>query len=308
MNKPQVIVIAGGTGLIGSKLAIHLASEGHTVRVLSRKPDKFIHKNIISAYFWDIKNKRVDIDAFEQATVLINLCGENIASERWTETRKKQLKLSRTEPVKFLYSCLQKSKHKLEHYIGASATGYYGAVTSDNIFTEYDPPAHDFLGKLCIAWETAHNRMQKIAPTVSITRISPVLSTSGGMLPKLANPVKYGLAASIGSGKQFVPWIHIEDFCRMTNHIIDHKREGIYNAVAPEQVNYNNFIKKLTKQLNRPRLFPNIPSIALKLGLGEMATMLLTGSPISCKKIESENFQFKYKTLTEALANLYSKK
>lgn len=308
MNKSQTIVIAGGSGLVGRKLSLLLKEEGHAVRVLTRNPEHFALKNIIPAYSWNVERKEIDHAVFAGADVLINLCGTGIADSRWTDDRKMEIKNSRVMPVKFLLPYLQKTNHTLKHYIGASATGYYGAVSTDYVFSEFDPPAHDFLGKTCIAWETAHNRMQKLVDKVTIIRIPPVLSSEGGMLPKVAKSIKIGAGAVIGSGKQYLPWVHINDLCRVFIHVVDHTREGVYNAVAPDHITNKEFTKALARVLHRPLLLPKVPEMVLRLSLGEMADLMLKGSRVSSRKIESENFHFKFDSINKALGNIYANK
>ena len=213
---------------------------------------------------------------------------------------------SRVLSARTLYNNLEPG-HKLKALISASAIGYYGAVTGSEIFVESDPPGNDFLGEVCKNWESATAQFsQKGIRTVSI-RMGVVLSARGGALSRLAPLAKMGLSAPVGSGKQYMPWIHIDDLCEIfIKSIEDEEMKGAYNAVSPEQVTNRDLTRQLAKSLDKPFWLPNIPALLMRILYGQMAVMLLEGSRVSPGKIMEAGFSFQYPELEKALKQIYS--
>ncbi len=296
------ILITGGTGLIGKALSEKLINAGHTVRILSRTPKQ--HKNK-EAFFWDVENKKIDESAFDGIEHIVHLAGEGVASKRWTIKRKKEIVDSRINSMQFILEIIRKKNLHLKSFVGASAVGIYGMKTSEKIFTETDKGAHDFLSHTCTLWENSYNEIPKFSDKMSVIRIGVVLSKNGGALERLLPLFKLGLGSAVGSGKQYMPWIHIDDLVNVFyNALFSQSVSGTYNAVAPQHVTSKQFSAQLATVLSKPFFLPNVPVFALKLVFGEMANVLLEGSRVSSQKLEATGFLFKYPDLFTALKNV----
>jgi len=288
------ILITGGTGLVGKRLAEMLTATSHEVVILSRNPK---NKN---EFKWDITKNYIDKKVFRNVDYIVHLAGAGIADKKWTNKRKKIIIDSRVESANLLYSAVQENNITLKGFISASGIGYYGAITTDKIFEETDTYGNDYLGNVCRKWENAAQQFKTLKVPVTILRTGIVLSKNGGALEKMKTPV----ISPLGSGKQYLPWIHIDDLCKMYIDAIEGKLIGIYNAVAPEHQTSKTFSKTLAKSIKRPFARISVPGFMLKLMFGDMAIILLEGSRISSKKVKKYNFTFKFKTLKKALNNL----
>tara|TARA_R110001632_G_scaffold43376_1_gene109943 strand:- start:92746 stop:93663 length:918 start_codon:yes stop_codon:yes gene_type:complete len=292
------VLITGGTGLIGKRLSSLLASKGYEVRVLSRSKSPESEYN---TFIWNVKDQFIEEEAFHDLDYIIHLAGAGIADKKWSEKRKKEIIDSRVQSTNLLYNTSKRLKTPLKAFISASATGYYGSVTTATIFTEIDQPATDFLGKVCRLWEESIFQFKKDKTRTVALRTGIVLSNDGGALRKMKTP----MITPLGNGKQYMPWIHIDDLCEMyIKAIEDEDLDGAYNAIAPEhQTNYS-FSKAIAKTFKRPFLPIGAPSFILKIVFGEMATIILNGSRVSSDKIEKTGFKFKFNSLDKALKNL----
>ena len=288
------ILITGGTGLVGKRLTEMLTATNHEVVILSRNPK---NKN---EFKWDITKNYIDKKVFRNIDYIVHLAGAGIADKKWTNKRKKIIIDSRVESANLLYSAVQENNITLKGFISASGIGYYGAITTDKIFEETDTYGNDYLGNVCRKWENAAQQFKTLKVPVTILRTGIVLSKNGGALEKMKTPV----ISPLGSGKQYLPWIHIDDLCKMYIDALEGKLIGIYNAVAPEHQTSKTFSKTLAKSIKRPFARISVPSIMLKLMFGDMAIILLEGSRISSKKVQKDNFTFKFKTLKKALNHL----
>lgn len=288
------ILITGGTGLVGSRLTEMLVDKNHEVVVLSRNPK---NKN---EFKWDISKAFIDEKVFENTDYIIHLAGAGIADERWSEKRKQLIIDSRVESANLLFHKVKEHKIKLKGFISASGIGYYGAFTSDKIFEETDKVGNDFLGEVCEKWEAAALQFEQLNINVSILRTGIVLSKNGGALEKMKTPV----ISPLGSGKQYLPWLHIDDLCEMYIKAIEDNLKGIFNAVAPEHQTSTTFSKALAKSISKPYVGICVPSFMLKLLFGDMSKILLEGSRVSSNKIEKNGYSFQFKTLEKALNNL----
>jgi len=228
------------------------------------------------------------------------LAGAGIADERWTKERKKVIIDSRVESANLLFETVKKENINLKGFISASGSGYYGAFTTDKIFTETDKVGKDFLGAVCEKWENAAHQFEELKVPVTILRTGIVLSEKGGALEKMRLPI----ISPLGSGKQYMPWIHIDDLCKMYIQAIESNLIGVYNAVAPEHHTSTTFSKVLAKSIGRPYVGICVPSFMLKLLFGDMSKILLEGSRISAKKIEEKGYSFRFETLKKALNNV----
>ncbi|TXK47130.1 TIGR01777 family protein [Pontibacter qinzhouensis] len=301
---PCKILITGGSGLVGSRLSEMLIDLGYEVAHLSRNPDKFSN---YKTFKWDIKHPHIDDNAITWADYIVHLSGAGITDEKWTEEHKKEILNSRVNSTHLLYSCLQKTDHHVKGFIAASGIGIYGD-SGDQLMSEESMYADDFLAEVCKAWEGATWEIRDLGLRTVIFRTGIVLSTKGGALPQLARPVKMMAGAPLGSGKQYMSWIHIDDACRLyIKAIEDTQFEGVYNAVAPHPVTNSEFTKQLAQVMHRPLVLPKVPAFALNLLLGEMSGVILGGQRVSANKVLQTGFTFEYSQLPEALKSFFSK-
>ena len=296
--KMEKVLITGGSGLIGRRLSFLLKSRGYEVRILSRSNNP---KNNYKTFVWNVSEQYINDSAFEGLNHIIHLAGAGIADKRWSEKRKKEIIASRVASTNLLYNSVKRLKIPLNSFISASATGYYGAVTSETIFEEKDKPAKDFLGKVCSLWEDSIFQFNEIKIRTVALRTGIVLSKDGGALKKMKTPI----ITSLGNGKQYMPWIHIDDLCELyIKAIEDEQFKGAFNAVSPEHISNLSFSKKISKIFNYPFLALGAPSLILQIVFGEMSTIILNGSRISANKIKQAGFKFKFENLEKALKNL----
>lgn len=298
------ILIAGGSGLVGTQLTQLLLAQGHTVAWLTRTANK-TNKFNVPCFAWNINQQTIDPKAFENCDVVINLAGEGIADKRWTAARKQLIINSRVLSTQLLVTYLNTQPHHVTAFVSASAVGYYGATTHIQVLTETTAAATDFLGTCCLAWENEIIKLNNIRTV--ILRIGIVLTAKGGALPQMAMPVKLCVGSALGTGTQNLPWIHSADLCAMFAQASTNTNyNGVYNAVAPtaEQCTNAEFTKAIAQQLHRPFWPINVPTFALKLIVGEMAAVVVNGNKISNTKIENEGFRYEYPTLNVALKNL----
>jgi uncharacterized protein (TIGR01777 family) len=297
----EKVLITGASGLLGNAIIENLKQEDFEIITLSRtkKSDK-------NAFTWNVEKGEIDEEAVKKADYIIHLAGEGIADKKWTDKRKKQIIESRTKSTQLLLKAIKNSGVNIKAFISASAVGYYGAINSEKIFTENDLPANDFLGQSCKAWEDSVDEISKLGIRTVKFRIGVVLSNKGGALPKMAAPFKYYMGAILGNGKQYIPWVHINDVAKAFVFAIKNKNlSGAYNLVAPNGgVSNKEFSKTLSKVLSKPMFLPPVPSFALKFVLGEMADVVLKGSRVSSKKLVDSGFNFDYNDLEMALQSL----
>jgi uncharacterized protein len=297
----EIVLITGGSGLIGHQLSKKLKERGYEVAFLSRKK-KLLPG--ITVYNWDLKKHEIEKEAIELSDHIIHLAGANVSSKRWSKKRKKIIVESRTKSAELLFERVKNTGH-LKTFISSSAIGFYGTLTSDKIFTEADPPGHDFLAETCRLWEEAADKFQDYGIRAVKIRSGIVLSNKGGALQKMLAPIEIGLGSAIGNGQQYMPWIHIDDLCEIyIKALEDSKMKGAYNAVAPDDKTNKEFNQAIARVLNEPFWFPNTPGFFLKLIFGKMANIITKGSRISPKKIMETGFHFKFPDLESALKDL----
>ncbi|MBK0380500.1 TIGR01777 family oxidoreductase [Mucilaginibacter segetis] len=300
MNKG--ILITGGSGLLGRELTALLLSKGYTVNHLSRTPGKIAQ---VKTYLWDIKKGEIDEACLDGVETIIHLAGAGIADKRWTDERKKLLIESRTKSIGLIYDLMKRKPNHVNTVISASATGYY-SDRGDELLTERSAPAHDFLGSCCVAWEKAVDQGEALGLRVVKFRTGVVLTKDGGALPQLALPVKFGAGSPLGSGKQWIPWIHHRDVIAMYLYGLQNQSlKGVFNMVAPQPVTNQQMTKAVARQLHKPMWLPNVPAFILKLIFGEMATVVLGSTRVSAKKIEDTGFKFTFPDISAALKAIY---
>lgn len=300
-----IILISGGTGLVGKALTKRLISEGHEVRILSRSPKSSTQ---MKSFYWNVEKIEIDEKAFDGVEHIVHLAGSGIADKRWTDDRKQDIIDSRVNSMKLITDVVKKKNIQLKSFVGASAIGIYGMTTSEKIYTETDKGKDDFLTQSCEQWENSYQDIQVFSNKNCIIRIGVVLSKNGGALKKLLPLFNFGLGSAVGSGKQYMPWIHIDDLATIFyNALFNPKLAGTYNAVSGQSTTNFEFSKQLAKILSKPFFLPNVPSFLLKLVFGEMANVLLEGSQVSNKRLLETGIELKYPTITVALEQLLAK-
>jgi uncharacterized protein len=296
------VLITGGNGLIGQHLCRRLKERGYDVGILSRTTKE---GSDVPVYTWNPEKMEMDSRAIFTADYIVHLAGVNIGEKRWTARQKKAIMDSRVRTAQLIHKTVKEQKKLPRAFISASAIGYYGAVTSDKIYTESDPPADDFLGEVCKKWEEAARLFKESGIRTVIVRTGVVLTKEKGILSRLMIPVQLGLGAALGSGRQYMPWIHIEDLCGIyIKAIEDLHMEGAYNAVAPDDRTNKEFTMTLVRILKKPYWLPGIPSGFIRLLFGKMSGMLLKGSRVSANKIRQAGYSFLFPTLENALKDL----
>ncbi|MHC0448295.1 TIGR01777 family oxidoreductase [Flavobacterium sp. 3-218] len=296
----QNVLLTGGTGFIGKHLTDVLIEAGFSVSILSRSNREDTPR--VTYYKWDIKKNYIDKNAILNADYIIHLAGEGIVEKRWTKRRKKAIIESRVRPVEMIYSILEMNNKKLEAFVSASGIGIYGAVTSHKICTENTPPANDFLGITCQKWEEATDKIGSLNIRTVKVRTGIVLGKNEGFLKKMIPTFKSGFGAVLGSGKQYLPWIHIEDLCQIyLKSIVDTKLEGAYNACVTDNTTNSRFSKIMAKLYDYTIWLPKVPPFVLKILLGEMSIAVLTGQRVSSEKIQKTGFEFQSTDLEKTL-------
>ncbi len=296
----QNVLIAGGTGLIGSRLTELLSQKNYSVSYLSRNK---IPKNNVSVYRWNPFEGIIENGAIENADHIINLAGTGIGYRAWTNNRRHQIISSRINAARTINSALKRNSHHVKSIICASAIGYY-KKNSNEVMTEAGESDPDFLSYATQQWEAASRQFEATGIRTTIFRVGIVLSLKGGALAEMYKPLKFFMATYFGSGKQIYSWIHIDDLCRMfIKAIEDEKIYGVYNAVAPNPVSNKIFMKTLAKVKGGFSLPVPIPSIMMKLILGERASVVLDGQNVSGKKMLDAGFEFQFPELNDALKN-----
>lgn len=296
------VLIGGGSGLLGTAIRELLEQKGHRVAVLSRKENA----EGVKTFRWNVAERSIDDKAIDFADAVINLAGTNLAGKRWTLEQKKNIINSRVKSTGFLAATVERLQKPLRAFVSASAIGYYGSVTyTDKVFTEEDPPGKDFLGQTCEIWEKAADLfMQMYIRTVKL-RVGVVLSENGGMLKEVLPVFNKSLGAPLGSGKQYLPWVHIDDVAAMFVFALENSNlSGSYNAVAPKPVSNKTFTHRLNEVLGKKTRLPNVPGFILKMLFGGSATLMLDGTPISSEKIQKAGYNFQFEELQPALEDI----
>jgi hypothetical protein len=296
------VLITGGTGLVGTRLTEILQQNDYEVIFLSRKRED----GKIKKYQWDIPKKQLDEEALQRADYIINLAGAGVFDHKWSKEFKKEILESRTESVKLIAEKLAKIQHHVKAFVSASAIGYYGADTGDKLIDENFKPGKDFLAEVVSKWEKEKELLVELKIRTVSFRIGIVLSNKGGALEKLLGPIKMNAGSALGSGKQFISWIHIDDLCYIfLKALEDQNMQGVYNAVAPNPVTNEELTKEAAAAIGKSIILPNVPSFALKMMLGsERANVLLGGNKISVEKLQKAGYKFRFPELKTALVDL----
>jgi uncharacterized protein (TIGR01777 family) len=299
------IVLAGGSGFLGRKLQARLERDGHQVLVLTRHPKPGIATDVQ----WQPNGSRGTwADRLDGSEAVINLAGENLGAKRWTKERKQVLRESRLVATRTLVDAVKKSQTPPRVFVNASAIGYYGPRKDERI-TERTAPGHDALAQLCVAWEREAAQMANDPRTrLAIIRTGLPLSPDGGVLRELLLPFKLGFGATLSSGRQFMSWVHIDDWIELVVWLIaTADAHGPFNVTAPTPVTNREFTKTLARVLHRPALF-RAPGNLLKLVIGEYAELAITGQRVLPAHAERMGFQFRFRELEPALRDLLEKR
>ena len=294
------ILLTGGTGLIGQALCQHWQGQGHELWVWSRDPHK-VQRLCSGARS---VQRLQELDPAQPFDAVVNLAGAPIADRPWTAARRALLWRSRVELTRQLVDWIGQQPTAPRVLLSASAVGWYGDQ-GDTLLTEASPPGGtDFGSTLCIAWEQEAERASTHGVRVACLRIAPVLAPQGGMLARLLLPFRLGLGGRLGSGQQWMPWIHLDDLVGLFDHLLrSNDAQGAFNACAPEAVRNSDFTRALGQALHRPTLLP-APAWALRLALGEMSVLLLGGQHLQPQRTQASGFRWRYPRLESALAAL----
>lgn len=299
------ILIAGGTGLIGRHLSEMLTAQGHTIHLLSRTASPNAK---YKTFVWDVMKGEIDEASLASADFVINFAGAGIADKRWTDKRKKLIIESRVKGNELLAKVLPKYPN-VKAYISASAIGYYGDRGVELLPESAAPGKDGFLSESVVAWEDSIGEVASTGLRTVTIRIGIVLSTKGGALEKLLLPFNFWLGVYFGNGEQIYSWIHIEDLCKMFIMAMENEQmKGVYNGVAPNPVTNKAFTEITAKALDKSALLVPSPSFAMRLAMGEMADVVLSGSNVSSKKIETDGFHFEHPQLKSALKDILARK
>ena len=297
------ILITGGSGTLGSALTQKLLKNNIEVVHLTREKNS---KNDVKNYLWDWSKNEIDENCLIGVTHIVHLAGAGIAEKAWTKRRKNIIVKSRVLTARLLLSKINALDLNLSAFISASAVGYYGAQISEKTFIETDKSYKDFMGNCCKQWENAADKFNSIT-RVSKFRLGVILDKNSGALFKIARMVKNRIGSPLGNGKQYMPWIHLEDAVNLFYFaIMNNEIKGTFNAVSQEIITNKELTFKIGKVLNRKIWMPNVPSFVLKFIYGEMSDTILKGVKVSNEKIKSLNFKFKYEKVDEALRAIYS--
>jgi uncharacterized protein len=303
------VIVTGGTGLMGSALVRSLTQDGHRVTVLSRSPNaqqKETNGNV-QLVGWDARTAQGRGELADGADAIVNLAGSGISDGRWTESRKRLILESRVNAGRAVMEAIRAATQKPKVLIQISGVGYYGP-SGDQILTEDASPGNDFLSRVCFEWEASTAGASQLGVRRPVLRTGVVLSSKGGALPKMRLPFQFYVGGPLGSGKQYFPWIHIDDQIRAIRYLIDYPdADGPYNLAAPNPPTNAQFSRDLGKAMGRPSLMP-VPGFGLKILFGEMSTVLLDGQRVAPQRLQAAGFNFSYVDAVTAIQDILENK
>lgn len=297
------VLITGATGLVGSAIVKLCHTKAIDVNYLTTSKSKLSNEDNYKGFYWNPNENEIDPNCVKDVDAIIHLVGASI-SKRWTKKHKQAIMDSRLKTTALLHETVKNNPNNITQIVSASAVGFYPDSLT-NYYTEDQTHVNSsFLGQVVESWERAVDTFTTLNISVSKVRIGLVFSEKGGAFPKIIQPIKYGAGAPLGTGEQWMSWIHLDDLARLFLHVIEKNLEGIYNGVSPNPVTNKELTKAAATKLNRPLFLPNVPKFAMKLVLGEMHIILFESQRVSSKKIENTGFFFEYVTLDKALEEL----
>ena len=296
------ILITGATGTLGKSLVPSLLGDGHRVNVLSRKRTSIEGAEV---FLWDVNRQKLDINSLEGVDTIIHLAGEPVAGPRWTNERKQQIIDSRVLSTSLLIQTLRKNPQQVKHFISSSAVGYYGDC-GDEILTERHENGYGFLAECCEKWEQAADAVTDLNIRLVKIRTGFVLKNGEGGLAAMDKPIRFFAGAPLGSGTQWVPWIHIQDIVRIYKAAVGNlEMQGAYNACAPHPVTNATLTKSIANTLNRPVWPFKVPEFVLNQLMGEMSSIALMSTNTSAQRLLDSGFHFNFTQLEPALKDIY---
>jgi uncharacterized protein (TIGR01777 family) len=298
------VLITGATGLVGQEIVKRCHAQNIQVNYLTTSKSKLVKNENYQGFYWQPDIKEIDLDCFKNVEAIINLAGATI-SKRWTPSYKKIILSSRKNSAQLLFESLKSIDHNVKQIVSASAIGLYPDSLTNYYTEDFNViTPNSFLSEVVEVWEKAVDRFSELNIKVAKIRIGLVLSSQGGAMSEMVKPIKFGLGAAFGSGKQWQSWIHLEDLSQIFMFALIEHLEGVFNAVAPNPATNYELSKNIATTLGRPFFLPNIPKVFMKLVLGEMHVLLFESQRVSSKKIEDAGFNFKFHHLQPALNNL----
>ena len=294
------VTVTGATGFIGRQLLAALAARNCSLRALSRRGRAGLPADV-RVSVWDPAGGEPPSESVQDADVVVHLAGEPVA-QRWTAEAKSRIRASRIEGTRNLVRALARLKRRPAALVCASAIGYYGDC-GDELLTEDSPPGDDFLASLCVAWESEALAAEALGLRVARVRIGIVLEPHGGTLARMLPPFRLGLGGRIGSGKQWMSWIHAHDLVNLICHAVESPIAGPLNATAPTPATNSEFTRALGRALHRPAIFP-LPPLFLRAVFGEMAEILFASQRVAPARAQAEGFRFEFPQLGPALEDL----
>lgn len=297
------VLITGATGMIGSELASLFLQNGISVHYLTTSKKEIKSENNFHGFYWNPEQGIIDENCMLGVDSIIHLAGATI-SKRWTESYKQEIIESRIVSANLLYKLLKNNPHQVRQFVSASAIGIYPDSLSKTYTEDEKTVDASFLRNVVVKWEESVDKFRLLDIKVCKIRTGLVLSKKGGMLQELLKPIKMGVGSPFGTGKQWQSWIHIHDLVHLYFFVVQNQWQGIYNAVAPNPVTNAALTAAVAKKLHKPFFMPNIPKFLMKIILGEMHILLFTSQKVSAQKAIDNGFEFRYKTLETALADL----
>ena len=298
------VIITGGTGLIGRALTASLAADGHEAVVLSRNRRQVTGLPAgVRVEGWDTQTPAGWGALVDGAEAVVNLAGENLSAWLWTDAQKERIRASRLNAGRAVVQAIEAAAHKPRVVVQASGVGYYGSH-GDEELTEDDEPGQGFLPELAVEWENVTLPVEELGVRRVIVRSGGVLSGDGGLLPKALIPFRLFAGGPVGSGKQWVPWIHIADEVRAIRFLLEREEaRGPFNLVSPQPVTNADFGKALARAVGRPFLMP-APAFAVRAALGELSSVILEGQRALPKRLSELGFTFQFESINSSLQDL----
>lgn len=297
------VLITGATGLVGHEITRVCHQSNINVNYLTTNRDKIKIEENYKGFFWNPGSGEIDLDCFEEVEVIIHLAGASIA-KRWTKKYKKEIIDSRVLTTALILESLKTIQHTVRHIVSASAVGIYPDSFQKYYMEDAEEKSTDFLGEVVKQWEAAVMEFKNHQIEVSLLRIGLVLASSGGAFPKISKPVKQGLGAVFGNGKQWQSWIHLEDLALLFMFVVEEELKGVFNAVAPNPVSNKKLTHIIATKVGKKIVLPNVPKFVMRLILGEMHMLLFSSQRVCSNKTREAGFYFNYDNVTTAVDSL----